>query len=84
MNFEVTYVSRGNIQLKAGDRCVRILGEALLASAPTEPSYVIYLNSLNNWEVPPNVALTETEKQEVIDAIRKHFQDRGSVVEFEM
>jgi hypothetical protein len=38
---------------------------------------------LNNWEVPPNVALTETEKEEVVSAIRKHFQDRGSVVEFE-
>jgi len=83
MNFEVIHVSRGDIRLKSEDKLVRVLGEALIASAPTEPSYVIYLNSLNNWEVPPNVALTETEKQEVVSAIRKHFQDRGSVVEFE-
>jgi hypothetical protein len=33
--------------------------------------------------VPPDVALTEVEKQEVVSAIRKHFQDRGSAVEFE-
>ena len=83
MNFEVVHVSRGDIRLKSEDKLVRVLGEALIASAPTEPSYVIYLNSLNNWEVPPNVALTENEKQEVVSAIRKHFQDRGSVVEFE-
>lgn len=83
MNFEVVHVSRGDIRLKSEDKLVRVLGEALIASAPTEPSYVIYLNSLNNWEVPPDVALTETEKQEVVSAIQKHFQDRGSVVEFE-
>jgi len=83
MNFEVVHVSRGDIQLKSEDKLVRVLGEALIASAPTEPSYVIYLNSLNNWEVPPDVALTENEKQDVVSAIRKHFQDRGSVVELE-
>lgn len=83
MNFEVVHVSRGDIRLKLEDKIVRVLGEALIASAPTEPSYVVYLNSLNNWEVPPNVALNETEKQEVVSAIRTYFQDRGSVVEFE-
>jgi hypothetical protein len=83
MNFEVLHVSRGDIRLKSEDKLVRVLGEALIASAPTEPSYVIYLNSLNNWEVPPDVNLTETEKQEVVSAIRKHFQDRSSTVEFE-
>lgn len=83
MSFEVVHVSRGDIWLKSEEKLVRVLGEALIASAPTEPSYVIYLNSLNNWEVPPDVALTEVEKQEVVSAIRKHFQDRGSAVEFE-
>ncbi len=83
MNFDVVYVSRGSIQLKNDDKHVRVLGEALITSTPTEPSYVIYLNSLNNWEMPPGVALTETEKQDVISAIRKHFQSRGLVVEFE-
>lgn len=83
MNFEVTYVSRGNILLKSGDKHVRVLGEGLIASAPTELSYVVYLNSLNNWEAQPDVALTETEKREVVSAIRKHFQDCGSVIEFE-
>lgn len=83
MNFEVVHVSRGDMRLKSGDKRLRILGEALIASAPTEPSYVIYLNSLSNWEVPTDVVLTEAEKQEVVSAIRKHFQDLGSVVEFE-
>lgn len=83
MTFEVLHVSRGDIRLKSEDKRVRVLGEALIASAPTEPSYVIYLSSLNNLEVPPGVALTETEKQEVVNAIRKHFKDRDSAVEFE-
>lgn len=83
MHFEVIHISRGDIRLKSKDKLVRVLGEALISSTPTEPSYVIYLNSLNNWDMPPDVALTETEKQEVVSAIRKHFQDRGSVVEFE-
>lgn len=83
MNFEVVHVSRGDIRLKSEDKRVRVLGEALIASSPTEPSYVIYLSSLNNWEMPSGVALTKVEKQDVIDAIRKYFQDRGSVVEFE-
>ncbi|WP_429207329.1 hypothetical protein [Massilia sp. UYP11] len=38
---------------------------------------------MNNWEVPPGVALTKTEKQDVVSAIRKHFQDCGSIAEFE-
>lgn len=83
MNFEVIHVSRGDIQFKSGDKLVRILGEVLIASAPTEPSYVIYLNSLITWEAPPDVALTETENQDVTSAIRKHFQDPGSVIDFE-
>jgi hypothetical protein len=83
MNFGVVHVSRGDIRLKSEDKIVRVLGEALIASAPTEPSYVVYLNSLNNWEVPANVALNETEKQEVVSAIRKYFQNRDSIVEFE-
>lgn len=83
MNLEVVHVSRGTIRLKNGDRHVRVLGEALIASAPTEPSYVIYLNSLNDWEIPTDVALTETEKQYIVSAIRKHFQDRGLIAEFE-
>jgi hypothetical protein len=83
MNFEVVHVSRGDIRLKREDRRVRVLGEALIASAPTDPSFVIYLNSLNNWEMPPDIALTDAQKQDVVSAIRKHFQDRGSVVEFE-
>jgi len=83
MNFEVVHISRGDIRLKSEGKLVRVLGEALIASTPTEPSYVIYLNSLNNWEVPPDFALTENEKQDIISAIRKHFQDRGSVIEFE-
>ena len=83
MNFEVIHVSRGHMILRSEDKRLRVLGEALIASAPTDPSYIIYLNSLNNWEVPRGVALTEIEKQEVINEIRKHFQERGSVVEFE-
>ncbi|WP_426196937.1 Imm74 family immunity protein [Massilia sp. DWR3-1-1] len=83
MNFEVNDVSRGDICLKIEYKHVRVLGEALAASAPNEPSYVIYLNSLNNWEVPPEDALTENEKQDVISAIRKYFQDHGSIIDFE-
>ena len=83
MNLEVIYVSRGDIWLKSEYKRVRVLGEALIASVPTEPSYVVYLNSLNNWEMPPDVPLTETEKQDVVSTIQKHFQDRGSLVEFE-
>jgi len=83
MNYEVIHVSRGDIRLKIGNKHVRVLGEALTASAPTEPNYVIYLNSLNNYEVPPDVALTENEKHEIISAIQKHFQDRGTVIDFE-
>ena len=73
MNFEVIHVSRGDIKLKSENKHVRVLGEALIASAPSEPSYVIYLNSLNNWEVPPDVALTKNEKQDVVNAIKKYF-----------
>ncbi|RYE04933.1 MAG: hypothetical protein EOP33_08120, partial [Rickettsiaceae bacterium] len=65
---------RGDIRLKSEDKHVCVLGEVLVALAPNEPSYVIYLNSLNNWEVPPNITLTETEKQDVVSAIRKHFE----------
>jgi hypothetical protein len=69
--------------LQKDDQHVRVLGEALIASTPTEPSYVIYLNSLHAWDASPEIALTEAEKQEVVSAIEKYFQDGGSVVEFE-
>lgn len=83
MNFEVVHVSRGDIRLKNKDKSVRVLGEALIASTPTDPSYVIYLNSLNNWEVPAEVAITDTEKQDIISAIREYFENLGSIVDFE-
>lgn len=83
MKFEVLNVSRGDVRLKYGNRHVRVLGEALMASAPGEPSFVIYLNSLKTWEKPAEDALTESDKDEIVAAIRKHFEDRGSVVEFE-
>jgi hypothetical protein len=83
MNFQVVHVSRGDIRLKSKDKQVRVLGEALITSTPTDPSYIIYLNSLNSWEVPFGVLLTETEKQEVVSAIQKYFQDRDSVIELE-
>lgn len=83
MNFEVTYISRGDIRLKSQARHVRVLGEALVSTSPTEPSYVVYLSSLKYWEDRPDVALTETQKRDIVSAIMKHFQGRGSVVEFE-
>ena len=83
MKFNVIHISRGDILLKTKDKYVRVSGEALIASAPTDPSYVVYLNSSNNWENPPDLALTKAEKQDVVSAIRKHFEDRGSVVDFE-
>lgn len=74
MSFEVVHISRGDMRLKSEDKHIRVLGEALIASAPSEPSYVIYLNSLTNWEVPSDVALTKNEKQDVVNAIQKHFR----------
>lgn len=83
MNFEVIHVSRGEIRLKDENNFVRVLGEALIASTPTDPSYVVYLNSLNNWEMPTGAALNDKERKNVIEAIFKHFEDLGSIVEFE-
>lgn len=83
MNFEIVDISRGAIRLKSKGKHVRVLGEALIASSSTEASYVVYLNSLKNWEVPLGVYLTENERQEVIRTIRKYFHDRSSIVHFE-
>lgn len=83
MNFEVVDVARGYIRLTSGHRVVSVQGEGLLASSPSQPSYVVYTNSLHTWQVPPPVALTGTEKQHVISAIRKYFESSGSVVMFE-
>lgn len=76
MKFEVVDVSRGDIRLKSEGRFVRVLGEAMLASTPTDPSYIIYLSSLNNCDEPPSVALTKAETQDIIRAIHIHFQGR--------
>lgn len=82
MNFAVVNVSRGDIRLTSDWRLVRVLGEALMPTASTDPSYVIFLNSLHHWQVPLDIALTEAEKRDVVKAIQKHFHDRGSVIEF--
>lgn len=63
MNFEVIHVSRGEIRLKIKSNFVRVLGEPLIASTPTDPSYVVYLNSLNNWEMPTGAALIEKKEK---------------------
>jgi len=45
MHFEVTDMSRGDIRLKNKDKPVRVLSEALFASARDIPGYFVYLEA---------------------------------------
>jgi hypothetical protein len=83
MNFEIVHISRGDITLKSGDKNVRVLGDALISSIPNEPSYVVYLNSLDGLNSASNSHLNRAEKQKIVSVIRKHFHERGSIVDFE-
>jgi hypothetical protein len=42
-------IDNGEIRLTVDQNQVRVLGEALMGTAPTDPSHVIFLNSLHHW-----------------------------------
>ena len=84
MIFDVVSVSRGDIHLDDGCRRLRVLGEGLLKTKPDDQAFVVYLNSIVGFE-PPNDGehIDDDTRAKIIDAIKRHFERHGSMVDFE-
>lgn len=84
MPFVVTKVSRGDLYLTDGTSTVRVLGEGLLPPTPSDPSFVVYLNSFEAKDAGgAAVPMDDRIRKDVTDAIKDHFAKQGSVVDFE-
>ena len=84
MSFVVTDVSRGDIHLSDGSRKARVQGEGLLVSKPADPAFVVYLNTISELESEgKKEALSDADRQQIIEAIKAYFSGRGMVVDFE-
>ncbi|WP_322053120.1 Imm74 family immunity protein [Paraburkholderia bannensis] len=80
----MTDVSRGDIHLTDGPQKARVLGEGLPSSKPEDPTFVVYLNSINEIESNgQTAAVSEAVRQEIIDAIKRYFSGRRMNVDFE-
>lgn len=69
MNIAVIHVGLGKNLFKKCRLAHPCLSESLVASAPTESTSRDYLDSLNSWEAPPDVALNKAEKLHVVNII---------------
>ncbi|NIF68800.1 hypothetical protein F3J16_01115 [Burkholderia sp. Ap-962] len=84
MTFTVTRVSRGEILLNDDAWNVRVSGEGLLPSKPGEPSFVVYLDSMNDIDMQGKSApASDAVRHEIIESIRLYFSTRGMQVVFE-
>lgn len=54
-------MARGHIRLKIGDKVVTVMGEALLPSEDS-PDYVIYSDSIQNWDSPHENEIKEIRR----------------------
>ncbi|MCM2480658.1 Imm74 family immunity protein [Burkholderia glumae] len=67
-----------------GSRKARVQGEGLLVSKPGDPAFVVYLNTLNELaSAGKKESLSETDRQQIIEAIEAYFSGRRMVVDFE-
>jgi len=73
-------MTRGSVELSVGGRDVTMQGEAY-ARGHGSPDFVAYRNSLMQWD--DGEALTETDKQAIIDDLLCDGRARGWSIEVE-
>ncbi|WP_230943161.1 Imm74 family immunity protein [Burkholderia vietnamiensis] len=79
----MTVLSRGDIHLSEGPRKARVQGEGLLVSKPGDPSFVVYLNTINELESEGRKEpVSDADRQQIIEAIKAYFSGCGMVVDF--
>jgi hypothetical protein len=69
---ELSWVSRGRVIARIGDRLITIAGEALLEH---DPDYLIYARYIKAWD--DGTLLTEAEKVRILDDVVEEAASRG-------
>ena len=76
----ITHMTRGSIELEVRGRKVTVSGEAFLPGHGS-PDFVAYGDLLTAWD--DGEALSEADRQAVLDDLRESAQARGITVEIE-
>lgn len=76
-------VSRGHILVKLMDRTVTVRGEMFFPGGD-KLGFVIYSDTIISWD-PPNqdLTITPTERELIIDDIRRDFASGGHTLDVE-
>jgi len=73
-------LTRGHITVKVGDKIAIVLGEILSGSI----NFVVYENSIQNWEPPHDQnPISEAEKEEIIATLKKDAKETNLKIEIE-
>jgi len=76
-------LTRGLMIVKINDRIVEIEGELSLPE-DADFEFVVYLSSIKKWKKPyDNLEITEFEKEEIIEDIKKEIKKTNGRVVFE-
>jgi hypothetical protein len=76
-------ISRGCIKVKMLNRTATIQGE-MFFPGNDKLGFVIYSNTIKYWDPPDqNTQISLTEKQLILDDIRKNFSEGGHTLDIE-
>lgn len=75
--------TRGHILIQLDDKFVTVYGEGLIAE-PGEVCYVVYLNSIKNYNAPnQSERIEDYDNQRIINIIESYAKGKDMKIEFE-
>ena len=74
--------TRGHIRMTFEGRTVTIGGEALLPGHGS-PDFVVYANSLNNFDAPDSGAISGATRERILMQLAQELRARGTRFEIE-
>lgn len=80
---DLTEIARGHLRVSDGPKSVTVYGEALLRGYGS-PDFVLYLNSIEKWDIPNDQEeLTPAEKEKLLQFLKEEFARRKMFLEIE-
>ena len=78
----ITKMSQGYVRVQVGERAVTIEGEGLV-HMEGQPDYVIYKDSIRQWDPPDSKPIDETMKQQILCGVVSELEQQGVKVAVE-
>jgi Immunity protein 74 len=75
---DISWVDRGLVIVRSGDKTLHVGGEALLEG---HPDFLIYARYINHWE--DGTSISDEEKADVLDRLVEEAVKRGWKFEIE-